>query len=66
MKKNLLFAAAAGIMLFSACSNDEDVIIGGGENDVNASALPQTWPRGVGQSAIGKPKVPFLPVQPTT
>lgn len=115
MKKNLLFAAAAGIMLFSACSNDEDVINGGGANDVNVSGeitlalnaggsgaetrtarpvysseaysevtdvelklfkktvrtgwlqpvLPQTLPR-VGQSAIGKPKVPFLPVQPTT
>ena len=37
MKKNLLFAAAAGIMLFSACSNDEDVINGGGANDVNVS-----------------------------
>ena len=36
MKKNLLFAAAAGIMLFSACSNDEDVIIDGA-NDVNVS-----------------------------
>ena len=115
MKKNLLFAAAAGIMLFSACSNDEDIINGGGANDVNVSGeitlalnaggsgaetraarpvysseaysevrmlsssssretvrtgrlqtvSPQTLPR-VGQSAIGKPKVPFLPVQPTT
>ena len=37
MKKNLLFAAAAGIMLFSACSNDEDIINGGGANDVNVS-----------------------------
>lgn len=37
MKKNLLFAAAAGIMLFSACSNDEDVINGGGANDTNVS-----------------------------
>lgn len=37
MKKNLLFAAAAGMMLFSACSNDEDVIIGGGVNDANVS-----------------------------
>lgn len=37
MKKNLLFAAAAGIMLFSACSNDEDVINGSGANDVNVS-----------------------------
>ncbi len=37
MKKNLLFAAAAGIMLFSACSNDEDVINGGSANDVNVS-----------------------------
>ena len=36
MKKNLLFAAAAGIMLFSACSNDEDVIIDGA-NDVHVS-----------------------------
>ena len=100
-------------MLFSACSNDEDIINGGGANDVNVSGeitlalnaggsgaetraarpvysseaysevtdvelklfkrngenwetvSPQTLPR-VGQSAIGKPKVPFLPVQPTT
>lgn len=37
MKKNLLFAAAAGVMLFSACSNDEDVINGGGVSDANAS-----------------------------
>lgn len=116
MKKNLLFAAAAGIMLFSACSNDEDVINGGGANDVNVSgeitlalnaggsgaetraARPvysseaysevtdvelklfkkngNNWvaatdvttdlANGGGQSAIGKPKVPFLPVQPTT
>ena len=114
MKKNLLFAAAAGIMLFSACSNDEDVINGGSANDVNVSgeitlalnaggsgaesraarpvesseaysevtdvelklfkqngenwepALPQTLPMVVGQSAIGKPKVPFLPVPPST
>lgn len=37
MKKNLLFAAAAGIMLFSACSNDEEIINGGGANDLNVS-----------------------------
>ena len=37
MKKNLLFAAATAIVLFSACSNDEDVINGGGANDVNVS-----------------------------
>ena len=36
MKKNLLFAAATAIVLFSACSNDEDVIIDGA-NDVNVS-----------------------------
>ena len=115
MKKNLLFAAAAGIMLFSACSNDEDVINGGGANDVNVSgeitlalnaggsgaesraARPvysseaysevtdvelklfkkngSDWVAATdvttdlaegGQSAIGKPKVLFIPVQPTT
>ena len=37
MKKNLLFAAATAIVLFSACSNDEDVINGGSANDVNVS-----------------------------
>lgn len=37
MKKNLLFAAAAGVMLFSACSNDEDFINGGGVSDANVS-----------------------------
>lgn len=37
MKKNLLFAAAAGMMLFSACSNDDDIINGGNVNDGNVS-----------------------------
>ena len=37
MKKNLLFVAMTGIMLLSACSNDDNVIIGDSENDVNVS-----------------------------
>lgn len=33
-KRNLFFALAAGMVMFSACSNDDDVI-NGGNNGVN-------------------------------